>query len=247
MLQESKVLFDQDGFATMRQFLSWDERELILQYTRRFITKVVPTIDAQHVFYEDKNKPETMLRVENLQNQDPYFRGLLETGGFRELAELMLEGSVQPKSIGIFGKAPRIGKLTPPHQDAFYWKINPAKALTIWLAIDRSDEGNGCVRYLPKTHKEGMRPHEQSGVFGFSQHILDYGPKDAQREIPVCVDPGELIAHHCMVIHRADPNESDRLRRALGLVYYSQQAVVDDSFQKTGSDIKEKWAKEGKL
>jgi|TARA_B100000809_G_C14946353_1_gene462274 hypothetical protein len=48
-----------------------------------------------------------------------------------------------------------------------------------------------------------------------------------------------------MTIHRADPNQSERLRRALGLVYYAEHVEVDDSAPKF--DAKKKWANEGNL
>ena len=47
----------------------------------------------------------------------------------------------------------------------------PNHALTLWLALDRVDEENGCVRDLPGSHAQGMRPHRSSGILGFSQGI----------------------------------------------------------------------------
>ena len=36
--------------------------------------------------------------------------------------------------------------------------------------------------------------------------------------------PGDILVHHCMTIHRADPNRSNRTRRAIGIVYNSARA-----------------------
>jgi hypothetical protein len=59
---------------------------------------------------------------------------------------------------------------------------------------------------------------------------------------------GDLICHHSMIIHRADPNPSERRRRALGFVYYAKRAKKDDeraaAYQQ---ELLEKWKKEGKV
>jgi len=58
-------------------------------------------------------------------------------------------------------------------------------------------------------------------------------------------DVWDSNSYQCMTIHRADPNQSERLRRALGLVYYAEHVEVDDSAPKF--DAKKKWANEGNL
>ncbi len=244
-LTQVRKAFNEDGFVVLRDYLAPDLRDEIVDRTRRFISDVAPTIDSKRVFFEDRNRPETMLRVEHLNLDDPWFAKLADAGPVRELAEHMLSAPVRSTGVSVFGKSPRIGKLTPPHQDAFYWRITPKDALTVWIAIDRADEENGCVRYVPGSHLKEMQPHELSGVFGFSQHITDYDPGRVGEAVPACVDPGELIVHHGMTIHYADPNESDRLRRALGIVYYAEHVRDDESAPKF--DPKKQWAKEGKL
>jgi hypothetical protein len=59
-----------------------------------------------------------------------------------------------------------------PHgtaQDGFYFHIKPNKAVTMWMALDAADEENGCLVYTTGSHKTGIRPHQASGVLGFSQ------------------------------------------------------------------------------
>src|SRR5690606_24826976 len=116
------------------------------------------------------------------------------------------------------GKPPRVGSETPPHQDSYYWRIDPIDAgVTFWLPLDKVDEANGCVRYIPGSHRQGMRPHGESKQFGFSLGLLDFGDADRRDEVPVPVDAGDMIAHAGLTVHRADPNRSDRRRWAVGL------------------------------
>ena len=35
------------------------------------------------------------------------------------------------------------------HQDLKYWGIRPLKEVTVWIAVDNTDEENGGMRFLP--------------------------------------------------------------------------------------------------
>ena len=96
-------------------------------------------------------------------------------------------------------------------------QLEPSEALTFWIALDEVDEENGCIRYLPGSHLQGYRPHAMSNVMGFSRGVTDYGDADRAAEHAIVASPGDLVIHHCMIVHRADPNPSDRWRRALGM------------------------------
>ena len=128
-----------------------------------------------------------------------------------------------------FNKPPRIGKPTPPHQDGYYFMLEPCEAATMWLALDEVDEENGCVRYVRGSNHLGMRPHGRTQTLGFSQGVIDYGrDEDLANEIAFPASPGDLLVHQAMTIHRADGNTSDtRTRRALGFIYYSERARED--------------------
>src|SRR5438128_1817107 len=54
-----------------------------------------------------------------------------------------------------FCKMPGDGKAVAWHQDASYWPLDPAKTVTVWLAIDDADIGNACMRFIPGSHRLG--------------------------------------------------------------------------------------------
>jgi len=142
-----------------------------------------------------------------------------------------LLGPVIPKGIEMFNKPPRIGKGTPPHQDGFYFCLTPCEALTVWIAIDDADAENGAVSYVRGSHHLGVVPHGATHVLGFSQG-LEGGEAQKFGEPALCVvRRGDCLVHHCRTIHFAGPNRTDRSRRALGLVYYSATARLDEAAQ----------------
>jgi phytanoyl-CoA hydroxylase len=221
--------FDTDGYAAVRQFVHGADLDELIGNVDRFIKDIVPELPSEHVFYEDKNEPATLKQIQQLGEHDAWFHNLLTTSRFRELAELLLSGPVVPKNLQYFNKPPGIGQPTPPHQDGYYFMLDPCEAVTMWLALDEVDEENGCVRYVRGSHKQGLRDHSRTQTLGFSQGLVDYPTEaDLANEIALPAEPGDLLAHDALTIHRADGNRSNsRSRRALGFIYYSERARED--------------------
>jgi phytanoyl-CoA hydroxylase len=194
----------------------------------QFIRDVVPAMPSEKVFFEDKKRPETLKQLQSLHDYDDYFAELFLEGSFPTLAARLLGDNVVPTNIQYFNKPPGLGQSTPAHQDGFYFKLAPCEALTMWLALDIVDEENGCLRYVRGSHRRGMRSHGRTKTLGFSQGITDFPrEEDLANERSVLAQPGDVIVHHAMTIHRADANRSSRSRRALGFTYYAARARED--------------------
>jgi phytanoyl-CoA hydroxylase len=99
----------------------------------------------------------------------------------------------------------------------------------MWIALEEVNEENGWVSYVKGSHLKGMRSHGKSGTIGFSQHIVDFGtPGDIENEEFMPVNPGDVLVHHALTIHRAAPNNSlNNSRKALGLIYFGASAKED--------------------
>jgi phytanoyl-CoA hydroxylase len=233
----SKVSFDTDGYVAVRGFLGENDLATVHGNVDRYIREIVPKLPPEHVFYEDKQRPETLKQLQVMNEHDAYFRELFMEGPFVRLAEKLLGDRAVGKNLQYFNKPPQyfnkppgVGQPTPAHQDGYYFKLDPPEALTMWLALDEVDEENGCVRYVRGSHLRGMRPHARTNVLGFSQGITDYGTADDMAgEIAFPAHPGDLLAHHALTIHRADGNRSTtRSRRSLGFIYFAASARVDE-------------------
>jgi phytanoyl-CoA hydroxylase len=74
-----------------------------------------------------------------------------------------------------------------------------------------------------------MRLHGRTKILGFSQEITDFGTDDDMaNEVSFPANPGDLLVHHSLTIHRADGNTSiSRSRKALGLIYFGESAKED--------------------
>ncbi len=222
--------FEQNGFVAVPGFLDPSEVATCNRELERFIAEVVPSLPPEHAFYEDRDAPSTLKQLQSLHEHDPWFAELMN-GKPRALAEQLLGSEVTAENMQFFNKPPGIGQLTPPHQDAYYFKLDPPDALTMWMALEEVDEENGCVRYVRGSHLKGLRPHGPTGTLGFSQGMTDFGTAEDDAEEQVMpASPGDLLAHHALTIHRADGNSSStRSRRALGFIFYSVNAKQDDT------------------
>jgi len=223
-----KESFEQDGYIFIPGFLSQEEVQQINNRLQNFIENVVPTMPSNHAFFEDKTDPGTLKQLQDLHRYDTFFAEILNNSKFKEIAEILLEDKVIGKNLEYFNKPPKIGKPTPPHQDGYYFMLNPPKAVTMWMALEDVDLENGCIRYIKGSHLTGMRPHGGTETLGFSQGITDYGNEDLANEITFPAKPGDLLVHHALTIHRADGNKSNyRTRKALGLIYFAESAKED--------------------
>ena len=246
--RQRKEASDQDGYRVVRGLLSPEEVEALNDYLDRYIAEDLPRLPSDAAFYEVKGQPETLMRLQKLHEYDGPCKELLVSERFVRLAEELLGDGAVPVDALLFNKPARVGKLTPPHQDGFYFMLEPNEALTLWLALDPVDEVNGCLRYVRGSHRRGMRPHQRSNVLGFSQGITDFGGADHGAEVAICAEPGDAVVHHSMTIHRADPNPSERTRRALGFVYYARRARQDvERLKAYQKNLMEQWSAEGKV
>lgn len=119
-----------------------------------------------------------------------------------------------------FCKMPGDGKTVAWHQDSSYWPLTPAKAVTVWLAIDDADRGNACMKYIPRTHTLGhltyqMKETDDSNVLNQTvPNVEQYGE-------PVYVElkAGEAALHSDSLLHGSEANTSNRRRCGLTLRY----------------------------
>ena len=128
-------------------------------------------------------------------------------------------------------------------QDGYYFMIQPQSAVTMWLALEPANLDNGCLRYVRDSLAGGLRKHDYSGVMGFSQCIVDYD-SSVEDEMTMCAEPGDLIIHHSLMVHRAERNNcADRSRKAVGAIFYGVSAQVDQvKYELKQQEIRERAA-----
>ncbi|GAA5219994.1 phytanoyl-CoA dioxygenase family protein [Membranihabitans marinus] len=228
-MQQLKQEFEDCGYLHLKGFFDGDEIAEIKQHLADYIENVAPILPPEHVFYEDEKDKSSIKQMFYLSNYDPFFEKWLRGSKIEKMAELLLGEKMGKGFVEYFNKPPKIGKPTPPHQDGYYFMLEPQSAITFWIPLEDVDEENGCLKYVAGSNKLPMREHGRSEILGFSQGIVDYGTEaDLKDEVSVPAVVGDVLTHHSMTIHSANANQSEtRSRTVLGMVYFGESAKED--------------------
>lgn len=113
-------------------------------------------------------------------------------------------------------KPPKIGEPLPWHQDEAYWDPSLVyQALGCWMPLDAATVENGCMSFIPGSHRSEVLPHRHVGDDP-RVHALYTTPdeSDVARATPVPVPAGGAVFHHSRTLHASGPNTTDKVRRA---------------------------------
>jgi ectoine hydroxylase-related dioxygenase (phytanoyl-CoA dioxygenase family) len=232
--------FARDGFVVLRDVFAPEEIGRISDEIDRIVEGRADYIPERDIVYEPGSEPR---RVRNAFRLHVYHPAFLDLARHPELVDAMsrlLPGPIRLYGSQLFAKPARVGTEVPLHQDMPYWPFAPYELISAWIALDNSTIENGCVRYVAGSHKLGMMPHAPSGVPGNSLGLVADSRVRALPEVPVEVQRGSCILHHCLTAHRSEPNQSDQPRRGLIYVYMSRNVqLVDPSRLKGPADFPE--------
>jgi phytanoyl-CoA hydroxylase len=128
----------------------------------------------------------------------------------------------------LLAKSPgRLDAVFEWHQDQAYWiDTDDRRTATCWLAVDDSTEENGCMRFLPGSHLEPVRPHVPLHGDREKSHTLktDLRPGEVPRPVPI--RRGDITVHNEGVLHGSGGNTSaSSYRRAYIAAFRSHDTV----------------------
>jgi ectoine hydroxylase-related dioxygenase (phytanoyl-CoA dioxygenase family) len=113
-------------------------------------------------------------------------------------------------------KPPHNAAATPWHQDEAYW--NPAveySSLSVWVPLQPATKLNGCMHFVPDSHKLDILPHRPIGDNPLTPG-LEVEPEafDFSKAVACELPPGGATFHNGRTLHFTPPNNSDDFRRA---------------------------------
>lgn len=113
----------------------------------------------------------------------------------------------------------------PWHQDAPFWNIEPKLALSAWIALDETNDENGCVEVIPSARQREI-PHiksEKTGRFGTQ---ADPSYFDASQRVAIHLDAGEVFFFDRYLIHGSDRNRSKESRLGLSVRFTTPEVSI---------------------
>lgn len=104
------------------------------------------------------------------------------------------------------------------HQDYAHWQCaNTSNFCTAWVALQDTDECNGCMRLIAGSHQWGFRPDANTfGEKDLQALRAKYTPEDGGwDERPCVLKAGQVSFHHALTLHGSGPNLSNDPRLSL--------------------------------
>ena len=158
------------------------------------------------------------------------FHDVLWNPAFVMAASQLLEGPVRFWHDQLFYKPAKHGGVVAWHQDYSYWtRTTPMAHLTCWMGLDDADTLNGCMYYVPGSHKWGLldKPELAGQMDGLEEYLTEQ-QKAAFKPIPIELKKGYCSFHHPLMVHGSYENKTDRPRRALVLNTF-RDGVISNS------------------
>jgi phytanoyl-CoA hydroxylase len=133
------------------------------------------------------------------------------------------------------------------HQDSFHIITEPDTLIGAWIALDRADEENGCLRVTAGSQNEPVYPDvDEDAGHGGDRLLADIpaiaGADDPDerrngltavaakyegREVAAVVEPGDVVFFGGHVLHRSHANHSaTRFRRSFVTHYCNARSYV---------------------
>jgi ectoine hydroxylase-related dioxygenase (phytanoyl-CoA dioxygenase family) len=166
--------------------------------------------------------------------QGPVVNPFMETARHAPLLD-MLEQLIGPDLIlwitRILCKPAVKGREVPWHQDGEYWLMRPLATCSAWMAIDPVTTGNGCMRFIPGSHRRDQlyRHHQTTRDNVVLNLELDQDQFDERDAVNVELEPGQISLHDVRLIHGSLANTSGQRRAALILRYMPGTSYYDRS------------------
>jgi hypothetical protein len=135
-------------------------------------------------------------------------------------------------SCGFFIKEPGSKSYVSWHQDLNYWGLDGDREVTAWYALTPATIENGCMRFVPGSHKREDVPHVD--LFA-KDNLLTRGQEiavevDEASAVNVELRAGQVSFHHGHLFHASGPNltNSRRLGVAIRYVAPSMKQISGD-------------------
>ena len=156
--------------------------------------------------------------------------GFLEYARTPEIVEMVAQvigEDIALWNMSFFAKPAGDGRKVPWHQDGEYWAVRPLATCTVWLAIDDATIENGCLKFMPGSHKARKLAAHTSNPdpnLALNQEI-DAGSYDEDKAFHLELEAGQMSLHDVYLVHGSEANVSDRPRRGITMRYMPTTSV----------------------
>lgn len=230
LTEEQIQVFQKDGFISGIKIMTTNQVDILNKELERLQTA---DNSEKKLFYhyesnESEDPSKVLFHAIGAWRVTPGFHDLVWAPAFRMAAYQLLGQPFRLFHDQLFCKPAKHGGVVAWHQDYSYWTFTkPMHHLTCWIGLDDATKENGCLYYIPGSHKWGLLPI--TGLTGDMEAVRSILNEEqitvfdnmVANELP----KGYASFHHPLTMHGSYANFSERPRRAVVLNAMEHQTL----------------------
>jgi len=224
--------FHENGYLAGVKLL--DESQLVA--LNKALEEVMDPKHARHALFHEfhsneSSNPDTVLfhslghwRIAEA------FHDAIWNPAFRMVASQLLgDRGVRFWHDQLFCKPAHHGGVVAWHQDYSYWtRTVDMQHLTCWCGLDDATEENGCLQYVPGSHRWGLLEKPTlAGEMDGLKAMLSEEQRAQFKPVAIPLKAGYAAFHHPLLVHGSYANYSPRSRKAFVLNVFADGTLSD--------------------
>ena len=224
--------FHENGYLAGVKLL--DESQLVA--LNKALEEVMDPKHARHALFHEfhsneSSNPDTVLfhslghwRIAEA------FHDAIWNPAFRMVASQLLgDRGVRFWHDQLFCKPAHHGGVVAWHQDYSYWtRTVDMQHLTCWCGLDDATEDNGCLQYVPGSHRWGLLEKPTlAGEMDGLKAMLSEEQRAQFKPVAIPLKAGYAAFHHPLLVHGSYANYSPRSRKAFVLNVFADGTLSD--------------------
>ena len=226
---EQKAFFEDQGYLILEDFMHAEELatceaeidslhqlagSMSAQDPRHRNFQIEPY--AEHT--EEAGRP-ILRKIEETRQYSDVFRDLAAHPKLIDTVRVLLGDDLLLFRSTLMLKPAFHGSVHAFHQDSAYWPMDPPTLVTVSIALNDSDEDNGCIQVIPESHKWGM---QDWGLIAQDKDkpLTERDDLDLSRLMTVPLKAGSALMFHSLSVHGSGANTSPRPRHTALYAYF---------------------------
>lgn len=220
LTNEQISFFKENGFVNGIKIMTGEQVDML---NEELVKLQSPTQEEKDLFYhyesnESEDPEKVLFHAIGAWRVTPGFHDLIWSPAYRMAAYQLLGQSFRLFHDQLFCKPAKHGGVVAWHQDFSYWTFTrPMHHLTCWIGLDDASKENGCLYFIPGSHKWGLLPI--TGLAGDMNAVKDVLNDEQlvvfEQKVANELPRGYASFHHPLTMHGSYENRSERPRRAV--------------------------------
>ncbi len=225
LTQEQITFFNENGFLRIPQVFTTEEVETLRTELDQLIqdwstTNMGWTGPWRQVYMTpDVEKRSMLTHLHDLHFYSSAWCNAVTNSRLAAALGDLIGPNVELHHTTLHIKPPETGMPFPLHQDSPFYQHEGFGYVDAIVHLDDTDDENGCLRFVPGSHKQGHIEHvTQVDGAAVTPHL----PTDAwslDATVPCPAKAGDVIAFSIYTVHGSYINRTNRFRRLVRLGY----------------------------